>query len=67
MEFLYNLKAKKNSAEDLWGGNVEFGKVSGIMGLDTGTLYSRTSPEVRSSVVLAKIASERGPRFSLTH
>eukprot|EP00943_MAST-04B_sp_MAST-4B-sp1_P008388 g8388.t1 len=38
-----NIKAKKNSAEDLWGGNVEFGKVSGIMGLDTGTLYSRVS------------------------
>ena len=36
-------KDKKESAEDLWGGSVEFGKVTGIMGLDTGTLYSRVS------------------------
>ena len=38
-------KPKKKSGpsiEDLWG-SAEFGKVSGIMGLDTGTLFSRVS------------------------
>jgi molecular chaperone DnaK len=35
-------KSRGPTTEDLWG-SAEFGKISGIMGLDTGTLFSRVS------------------------
>ena len=36
-------ESNNNIADEIWGDTAEFGKITGIMGLDAGSLYSRVS------------------------